>query len=132
MERLEHRIAALMNWPLENGEGLQVLRYGAGAEYKPHFDYFAPENKGNEKHLTPGGQRVSTLVLYLNDVPEGGETIFPDAHISVAAQQGSAVYFRYMNKLRQLNPLSYHGGSPVLSGEKWVMTKWMRESAHTD
>jgi prolyl 4-hydroxylase len=44
--RLEARIAALMSWPVENGEGLQVLRYGPGAEYKPHYDYFDPALAG--------------------------------------------------------------------------------------
>src|SRR4029079_16719831 len=41
-ERIERRIARLVNWPQENGEGLQTLQYGPGAEYKPHYDYFDP------------------------------------------------------------------------------------------
>jgi prolyl 4-hydroxylase len=127
IERIDKRIASLMNWPLENGEGLQVLHYNVGGEYRAHFDYFAPDKQGSAVHLARGGQRVSTLVVYLNDVPEGGETTFPKAGISVSGKQGSAVYFRYMNGIRQLDPLSCHAGAPVQSGEKWVMTKWMRE-----
>lgn len=130
IERLERRLAALMNWPVENGEGLQVLRYGVGAEYRPHHDYFAPDKPSSALHTTSGGQRVATLVIYLNDVPAGGETIFPDAHLSVAPQRGAAVYFRYANARGQLDPLSLHGGSPVREGEKWVMTKWVRERAY--
>ena len=38
--RIEARIAHLLEWPLENGEGLPVLNYGPGAQYKPHHDYF--------------------------------------------------------------------------------------------
>ena len=130
IERIERRISNLMNWPVENGEGLQILRYGATGEYRPHFDYFPPDQPGSAVHTAQGGQRVATLVIYLNDVPDGGETIFPEARISVAAKQGGAVYFRYMNGSRQLDPLTLHGGAPVLSGEKWIMTKWMRERAY--
>ncbi|MGG1948481.1 2OG-Fe(II) oxygenase [Trinickia sp. NRRL B-1857] len=130
IERLEQRIANLMNCPVENGEGFQVLHYGVGAEYRPHFDYFPPEQAGSAVHTARGGQRVATLVLYLNDVPGGGETVFPDAGLAVVGRQGGAVYFRYMNGLRQLDPLTLHGGAPVLSGDKWIMTKWVRERAY--
>jgi prolyl 4-hydroxylase len=130
IERMDRRIASLMNWPVENGEGLQILHYGTTGEYRPHFDYFPPDQPGSAVHTAQGGQRVATLVVYLNDVPDGGETIFPEAGMSVAARQGGAVYFRYMNGRRQLDPLTLHGGAPVLGGDKWIMTKWMRERAY--
>lgn len=130
IERMDRRISSLMNWPVENGEGLQILHYGTTGEYRPHFDYFPPDQSGSAVHTAQGGQRVATLVIYLNDVPDGGETIFPEAGMSVAARQGGAVYFRYMNGQRQLDPLTLHGGAPVLGGDKWIMTKWMRERAY--
>ncbi|MFM0609055.1 2OG-Fe(II) oxygenase [Paraburkholderia sediminicola] len=130
IEQMDRRISGLMNWPVENGEGLQILHYGTTGEYRPHFDYFPPDQTGSAVHTAQGGQRVATLVIYLNDVPDGGETIFPEAGMSVAARQGGAVYFRYMNGQRQLDPLTLHGGAPVLGGEKWIMTKWMRERAY--
>ena len=130
IEQMDRRISSLMNWPVENGEGLQILHYGTTGEYRPHFDYFPPDQPGSAVHTAQGGQRVSTLVIYLNDVPDGGETIFPEAGMSVAAVKGGAVYFRYMNGQRQLDPLTLHGGAPVLGGDKWIMTKWMRERAY--
>lgn len=130
IEGLERRIASLMNWPVENGEGLQVLNYQVGAQYRPHFDYFPPDQPGSAVHTARGGQRTATLVLYLNDVPHGGETYFPNAGVSVEAKQGRAAYFRYMNGRRQLDPLSLHGGAPVVEGEKWIMTRWVRERAY--
>jgi prolyl 4-hydroxylase len=129
LDALERRIASLMNVPVENGEGLQVLNYQVGAEYRSHFDYFPPQQADSAVHTARGGQRVETLVLSLNDVPNGGETYFPEAGIPVAARQGSAVYFRYMNGLRQPDPRTLHGGAPVLEGDKWIMTKWVRERA---
>jgi prolyl 4-hydroxylase len=130
IERIDRRLANLMNLPLENSEGLQVLHYGPGAEYRPHFDYFPPDQAGSAVHTARGGQRVATLVVYLNDVADGGETTFPDAGMTIAARRGSAVYFRYMNDQRQLDPLTLHGGAPVREGEKWIATRWMREAAH--
>src|SRR5471030_1210626 len=113
--------------PLENGEGLQVLRYRSGAESVPHFDFLMPSNAANVASLARSGQRVSTLVMYLNDVEHGGETIFPEAGLAVAPRRGSAVYFEYCNADGQLDPLSLHAGAPVLAGEKWVATRWMRQ-----
>lgn len=124
---LDRRVAKIMNWPLENGEGFQILRYGVGGEYRPHFDYFPPADPGSARHLAVGGQRVGTMVLYLNEVERGGETTFPDAGLSVAPHKGGAVYFRYGNSQGQVDPLSLHAGAPILAGEKWIMTKWMRE-----
>jgi prolyl 4-hydroxylase len=125
--RLDRRIAEVMNWPVENGEGLQILHYGIGGEYKPHFDYFPPEDPGSQVQMTIGGQRVSTMVMYLNEVEEGGTTIFPEIGLEVVPKKGSAVYFEYTNSHDQLDKLTLHGGSPVTRGEKWIVTKWMRQ-----
>ena len=43
IERIDQRIASLMNWPIENGEGLQILHYNTSGEYRPHFDFFPPD-----------------------------------------------------------------------------------------
>ena len=59
IDRVERRIAALLGWPIENGEGLQVQHYMPGAEYKPHYDYFDPALAGTASVLKRGGQRVA-------------------------------------------------------------------------
>jgi prolyl 4-hydroxylase len=125
IDRIERRIATLVNWPLENGEGIQVLRYGPGAEYRPHHDYFDPAQPGTPKILERGGQRVGTVVMYLNAPERGGATTFPDAGLEVAPVRGSAVFFAYDRPHAVTKTL--HGGAPVVAGEKWVATKWMRE-----
>ncbi len=123
--RIEARMAVLLDWPLENGEGLQVLRYGPGAEYKPHYDYFDPAHSGTPTILARGGQRVASLVCYLNTPAKGGATVFPDVQLDVAPQRGHAVFFSY----DRAHPVTktLHGGAPVVDGEKWVATKWLRE-----
>jgi prolyl 4-hydroxylase len=123
--RIEARMAALLRWPVENGEGLQVLRYRAGAEYKPHYDYFDPAQPGTPLLLRRGGQRVASLVCYLNTPEQGGATVFPDVGLEVAAVKGNAVFFSYDRP--DPGTRSLHGGAPVAAGEKWVATKWLRE-----
>jgi len=124
---LDERISAIMGSPVDHGEGLQVIRYGVGAKTTPHFDFLIPSHGDNEQSLRRSGQRISTLVAYLNDVERGGETVFPEAGVTVCARRGQAIYFEYCNSANQLDPLSVHAGAPVLAGEKWALTKWMRQ-----
>jgi prolyl 4-hydroxylase len=123
--RIEQRIAALVNWPVDHGEGLQILRYRPGAQYLPHHDYFDPAQPGTPRIVERGGQRVGTLVMYLNTPERGGATVFPDVGLEVAAQRGSAVFFSYDRPHPVTKTL--HGGAPVIAGEKWVATKWLRQ-----
>lgn len=129
IRRVEARIATLLRWPLDHGEGLQVLRYRPGAEYQPHYDYFDPAHVSTPGILKRGGQRVGTLVIYLNTPGAGGSTIFPDIGLDVAPVKGNAVFFSYDRPHPSTQTL--HGGSPVLEGEKWVATKWLRQGVFT-
>ncbi|KAI4330385.1 hypothetical protein MLD38_028677 [Melastoma candidum] len=137
---IEKRIADFTFIPIENGEGLQVLHYEVGQKYEPHFDYFLDEY--NTKN---GGQRMATLLMYLSDVEEGGETVFPTAKgnfsavpwwnelsecgkrgLSVKPKMGDALLFWSMRPDATLDESSLHGGCPVIMGNKWSSTKWMR------
>ena len=129
IQRIEARLSRLVHWPVENGEGLQVLRYGPGAEYKPHYDYFDPNAAGTARICERGGQRVATIVMYLNEPQRGGGTTFPDVGLEVMPQRGHAVFFAYDRPEPATQTL--HGGAPVLEGEKWVATKWLREGEFT-
>jgi prolyl 4-hydroxylase len=122
---VERRIAALLNWPLENGEGLQILRYQEGSEYKPHFDFFMPGRPATPRFLERGGQRVATVIMYLNTPKTGGETVFPNINLKIPARRGHALFFSYVAPDPSRHTL--HAGAPVVAGEKWVATKWLRE-----
>lgn len=128
VRRIEARIAALLDWPVESGEAMQVLRYGPGAQYRPHHDYFDPAWPGSTKQIARGGQRVASLVMYLNTPARGGATTFPEAHFEVAAVKGNAVFFSYDRPHPMTRTL--HAGAPVADGEKWIATKWLREGRH--
>jgi hypothetical protein len=49
---------------------MQVLRYGEGNEYRAHWDWFF-----HADGITNGGNRAATVLTYLSDVEEGGETV---------------------------------------------------------
>jgi prolyl 4-hydroxylase len=125
--QIERRIADLVRMPVENGEGLQVLNYQAGAQSSPHFDFLMPGNAENNASIARSGQRIGTLVMYLNDVQEGGGTGFPEVGLTIMPKKGSALYFEYCNSLNQLDGKSLHAGLPIVAGEKWVATKWIRQ-----
>ena len=124
-KRVEARLAKLLSWPVINGEGLQVLHYLPGAEYQPHHDYFDPAKSGTVPIVARGGQRVASIVMYLNSPEKGGGTTFPDVGVEVGPVKGNAVFFSYDRPHPSTKTL--HGGAPVIAGEKWVATKWLRE-----
>ncbi|CAN6896415.1 unnamed protein product [Brassica oleracea] len=139
IKTIEKRIADYTFIPADHGEGLQVLHYEEGQKYEPHYDYFVDEF--NTKN---GGQRMATMLMYLSDVEEGGETVFPAANmnfssvpwynelsecgkkgLSVKPRMGDALLFWSMRPDATLDPSSLHGGCPVIRGNKWSSTKWM-------
>lgn len=124
---IDARVSALMQLPMEHGEGLQVLHYLPGAQSRPHFDFLVPNNAANQASIARSGQRVSTMVIYLNDVAEGGETVFPEIGLAVVPRKGNALYFEYCDSNGQLDGKTLHAAVPVARGEKWVATKWMRQ-----
>lgn len=125
ISEIENRISIFSNWPVENQEGFQVLKYEPGQEYKPHNDYFDGNTEKNQPILKRGGQRLGTVILYLNNCPEGGGTIFPESGLELKPAKGCAVFFGYPTYNKESKTL--HGGSPVIKGEKWIAVKWLRQ-----
>lgn len=129
MRGIEKRIAEWTLLPEENGEPLQVLQYTQGGEYKPHYDYFNIANEGEAYYVNLGGQRMATVIMYLNEPNEGGETDFPYVGFAVKPAKGNALLFFNCTPDGEVDPLTLHAGVPVLRGEKWIATKWIRTQA---
>ena len=127
VEQVERRLCQLTKLPRENGEAIQVLRYQKGAQYLPHHDYFDEKTVGGKSEADRGGQRLVSVIMYLNTPKKGGETIFPLVNVSVTPKKGSAVLFYNCLPSGAVDPQSLHGGAPVLEGEKWIATKWIRK-----
>lgn len=120
---LEERIASLVGVSVSNLENLSVLRYEEGGKYSPHYDFFDPVHLGTQNLLKRGGQRVATLIVYLKAASSGGGTTFPNVTVQVKSVAGTALFFKYPN----LEKETLHGGDPVVSGTKWILTAWIRE-----
>eukprot|EP00978_Attheya_sp_CCMP212_P019791 scaffold55810_cov40-Attheya_sp.AAC.3 len=108
-------------------EALQLVHYGPGEEYAPHHDFHYPSVRNPHQ-----SSRFATLLLYLNDVTEGGETTFPRAQttefhdgIRITPKAGTAVLFYNMLPDGNMDDLSQHGSLPVLQGEKWLANLWV-------
>jgi len=127
IRHIERKISNFVAMPVNRSEPLSVLMYTRGQEYKPHFDYFDPSLKITSELLKKGGQRCRTVLLYLNDVVEGGETHFPSINELISANQGTVVYMDNCLNGGKINPLSLHAGMPVKNGEKWIAVSWFRE-----
>ena len=133
VHEVSKRFSILVQMPIRNAEQYQLVYYKKGTQYKPHFDSFDYETEDGKKNWEPGGQRMVTVIAYLNDVEEGGETGFPELGINIPPTKGDAVVFH--NTLPddtathpRINPRSLHGGMPVHKGEKWMVNLWFREN----
>jgi len=127
ISNIEERISKFVQWPINKGEGIQVLKYDVGQQYKPHYDYFVPSQPGSAVCVTNGGQRVATLIMYLSTPEEGGFTDFPNLNLRFPAIAGSAIFFSYPDATKTD---TLHGGTPVLRGTKYIATKWLRENQY--
>ncbi|ONK75876.1 uncharacterized protein A4U43_C03F21510 [Asparagus officinalis] len=134
---VEQKIARATMIPRENGEAFNILRYEIGQKYASHYDAFNPAEYGPQK-----SQRVASFLLYLSDVEEGGETMFPFENganmdigydyqqcigLKVKPRKGDGLLFYSLFTNGTIDPTSLHGSCPVIKGEKWVATKWIRD-----
>lgn len=114
---LNRRIAAVSETAVAAGEPLQVLRYHPGQQFRPHFDAFD----------TIDNQRVQTMLVYLNEGFEGGETVFTHNGLTFAGRTGDGLLFRNATPDGGRDETSQHAGLPVIRGEKFLASRWIRE-----
>ena len=126
---LAKRISKLVGISLQNAESFQVIHYGISQEYSSHFDAWEFNTERGERCMARGGQRLVTCLIYLNDVPAGGGTGFPELDLEVQAKKGRMVIFHNCYPgTNYRHPHSLHGGLPVEEGEKWAVNLWFREA----
>lgn len=122
------RIAHVIGLPLEHQEPTNFLHYARNEEYRPHYDFFTEaEEAGFAHELRTIGQRICTVLVYLNDGYEGGYTEFPKLGFRFRGEVGDALIFWNLNAQGQREMDSLHAGMPVTRGEKWLLSKWVRQ-----
>ncbi len=122
------RMAALAGLPSDHAEAAQILHYAIGQEYKPHHDAFNFRKALWRDKAGVRGQRLRTALAYLSEVAEGGTTEFPRLGLSISPRRGRVLIWDNCRPgTDQRHPASEHLASPVIEGEKWVLTLWFRE-----
>ncbi|HTK57651.1 MAG TPA: 2OG-Fe(II) oxygenase [Sphingomicrobium sp.] len=124
VEVVRQRIANQLGAPLACLEMSQVLHYGVGQEFVLHCDFLDPQALREE--IARNGQRVATVLIYLNQDFEGGQTSFPRLGIDHRGRTGDALVFGNIDAAGNPDPRSQHAGCPPISGEKWVFSQWVR------
>ena len=129
MTAVSERLCALAGLPLFHAESLQVLHYEVGETFKPHVDFWEPEFEGHAATLAKYGQRVVTVLVYLNDDLDGGETDFPRLGVRYRGAKGDGLMFRNVDAEGKGDYRTLHAGLPPTRGEKWLLSLWIRDRA---
>ncbi|TMH43988.1 MAG: hypothetical protein E6H54_10185 [Betaproteobacteria bacterium] len=120
------RIAALANVSIVGLETSQVLHYRVGEEFAEHCDFLDPSNPGHARDVALHGQRALTVLVYLNDDYEGGETAFPALGRGFKGRKGDALVFWNLTPEGAPDWRTRHIGSAPTRGEKWLFSQWIR------
>lgn len=123
---LQARLAALMEYGVETMEPPMILNYAPGEFFAPHRDGLDPAAPSLAQEIAAKGQRVATVLIYLNDDYGGGETDFPLLGWRFKGRKGDALIFWNVGPDGMLEASSVHAGLAPEGGEKWVMTQWIR------
>jgi len=128
VEKLDKRFAKLVGVDRKYSEKMQGQRYHPGEYFKVHHDAFDYKSKNDQYELKRGGQRTYTLMVYLNDVEEGGETYFPNIKTKIKPQKGMVIIWHNLDEKDQPDKDMRHEGKPVKKGKKYIITKWFRKN----
>jgi prolyl 4-hydroxylase len=123
---VERRICDLMGLKESWGETFQGQRYEKGQLFKGHYDFFNTDTEYWPRESKMGGQRCWTAMVYLNEVEEGGATDFSLIGLSVPPQAGMLMMWNNALPDGRPNRDTYHTGTAVVRGVKYVITKWFR------
>jgi hypothetical protein len=98
---------------LTNLEAPNIIKYepkdpSGLNEFHSHSDNWSMESSS----------RQLSIIIYLNDVQEGGETVFPDLDITIKPRQGSILVFPPFYNFT-------HKGNAPISGKKYIIATWI-------
>jgi len=156
IERVEKRIFDLTRLYKDTAEPFQVVFYNMSDYYYGHHDFTDPSHAPGNPYFRGGGNRYLTVLLYLNDVTEGGHTVFPfvddngkpqlrhldptvlyqgssacDANgLKVHPRKGGAAMFYNLLENGHMSGAfdkwTVHAGCKPLAGPKYISNKWIR------
>jgi prolyl 4-hydroxylase len=125
---VRHRIARLTGLPRSGLEPVSVFRYAVGEQFTPHVDYLDPAVPALAAEIARTGQCVATVLIYLSDDFDGGETEFAELGLKFKGRKGDALVFRNVDGNGVVDPRTRHAGLPPTRGEKWLLTQFIRDT----
>ena len=124
---VQTRISASLGIDFHHFESFAVLNYLVGEEYGEHVDYLDPAIPAYTAEIDQRGQRIGTCLIYLNADFEGGETEFPQLGIRNRPERAGDALMFVSAAGGKPDPRTVHAGRPVTSGEKWVLSQFIRD-----
>ncbi|XP_037723348.1 prolyl 4-hydroxylase subunit alpha-1-like [Drosophila subpulchrella] len=126
LSKIKQRLEDVTGLSTESAEPLQLVNYGIGGQYEPHFDFM-----DDDGHAVFGwkGNRLLTALFYINDVALGGATAFPFLRLAVPPVKGSLLIWYNLHRSTHKDYRTRHAGCPVLKGSKWICNEWFHVGA---
>lgn len=124
---IDQRVGDLIGFGVDFSEPMQGQRYDVGEYFKAHTDWFAPGTDEYDTYTKVGGQRTWTVMVYLNDVADVGETRFERVGRDFRPVKGLGIAWNNLTVDGSVNNATLHEALPVIRGKKYVITKWFRE-----
>jgi prolyl 4-hydroxylase len=123
---IRDRIAAACGAPVTHFEIAKLLHYSVGEQFAMHADFIEPKTPELAREVAMRGQRAATFLIYLNAGYEGGATQFPRLDWQYRGGLGDALLFSNVDAAGAPDYDTVHAGMPPTSGEKWVLSQWIR------
>jgi len=125
IRRASQKARIVANLTLDTAEELQVVNYGIGGHYEPHYDF--ARKREVESFENWRGNRIATALFYMSDVEAGGATVFTQLGVKLWPTKGSLALWYNLERSGEGAYRTRHAGCPVLTGSKWVSNKWFHE-----
>jgi hypothetical protein len=126
---IQHRMSAVVGVPVHNMEGPTVLHYEVGEEITNHTDFLNPKIPNYADEIAKRGERIITFLVYLNDDYGGGETDFHSLGLRHKGRRREGLFFTNALPNGRPDTRMVHAGMPPTSGEKWIVSQFIRNRA---
>ncbi len=130
------RASRLVGLPIEHFEEPQIVCYQPGQSFGWHYDAVPATRLAN------GGQRVATLLVYLDEPAQGGSTAFRDLRTGLTDANGEAQRLEVQPKVGRAllffpssadgsaDERTLHAGMSPMGSDKWILQHWVHERAY--
>ncbi|KPJ11196.1 Prolyl 4-hydroxylase subunit alpha-2 [Papilio machaon] len=122
--RVSRRAADFTGFSTATAEPLQIVNYGLGGHFSPHFDFFLKDSEPELPKMKKYGNRIATTIFYMSDVTQGGATVFTELGLTVFPVKNAALYWLNLHPSGEGDITTRHAACPVLRGSKWISNKW--------